>query len=185
MRVQSKYVWKTILVLLTFSLLVIGALVTFKDVPFAAMMDRILQSKQDHVRIMVIRRDFIDVFEKSLKNTIIGQGYFTTNPHNEFLRHSSSSGLLGFVSFSMVFLEFYFLVVSRIRSGYYNRFAATALYLFVFFAVQTNCYTKSMWAPFMFLLILYREEWLQQTYATEPCSMSGLTPEPIERALSK
>lgn len=182
---QSKYIWKSVLVLLTFLLLVIGALVTFKDVPFAETMDRILRSTQDTERIIIIKRDLIDVVKKNLKNLFIGQGYFTTNPHNEFLRNFSSSGFLGFVSFSMLFFAFYFLVVLRIRSGYYNRFAARALYFYIFFAVLTNCYTKSMWAPLMFILILYREEWLHQTYATKYYSSSTLTAGPIERALSR
>lgn len=151
---RPKYTWNMVSVLLIFLLLAIGIVATFRDLPYARLADRISESGRDRARIGYIRNT-LDIFDENLKNTLIGQGYFTTNPHNEFLRNLSSSGFLGFASFCMMFFAFYSLVVSRVRSGYYEMLGATGLYLYIFLAIQTYGHNKSMWVALMFTLTLY------------------------------
>jgi hypothetical protein len=108
----------------------------------------------DRIFIMM---DGIHTFLESDKNIVIGKGFFLTNPHNELLRSLSSSGLLGLFSFISFLSALYMTVVRKIQVDYYLAFGSTALFFFIFLAIQTYGHTKSMWSAFMFLLVLYLE----------------------------
>jgi hypothetical protein len=117
---------------------------------------RITNASYDETRINLIHNSIKLTFE-SCKSLFIGQGYFTTNPHNEPLRNLSSSGVFGLVGFFAFLLVFYLLIVKPIKQTDYLFFGARFLYFYILFAIQTYGHTKSMWTAFMFLLIFYLE----------------------------
>ncbi len=92
------------------------------------------------------------------KTLLLGQGFFTLNPHNEILRTLGGAGLFGLFAFLSIFYVFHSRCC-RMRSG-------TAAYLFtqnmllayVAISIQFYGHTKSMWAAFTFLLANYLAE---------------------------
>jgi len=65
---------------------------------------RIAQSANDSIRINLLISAW-NVFMTDTKTVVIGAGFMTTNPHNEYMRILSAMGLLGVVS-SIFFLGF-------------------------------------------------------------------------------
>jgi hypothetical protein len=97
----------------------------------------------------------LDMWSENPKTFILGEGFFTINPHNEFLRMLGGSGLFGFISFLLMFLAFYLTCCrSRSASAVYL-FGQNALFVYIFIMVQFYGHTKSLWVGLTFLLINY------------------------------
>lgn len=105
-------------------------------------------------RIMRVKNT-LDLWSENPKTFMLGDGFFTTNPHNEFLRMLGGSGFLGFVSFLLMFLAFYLRCCrSRSASAIYL-FGQNALFAYIVIMIQFYGHTKSLWVGFTFLLINY------------------------------
>ena len=105
-------------------------------------------------RIMRVKST-LDLWSEYPKTFILGDGFFTINPHNEFLRMLGGSGFLGFASFLLMFLAFYVACCrSRSASAIYL-FGQNALFAYIVIMVQFYGHTKSLWVGFTFLLINY------------------------------
>ena len=97
----------------------------------------------------------LDRWTENPKTFVLGDGFFTINPHNEFLRMLGGSGLLGFVSFLLMLVAFYLTCCrSRTASSIYL-FGQNALFAYLVIMIQFYGHTKSLWVGFTFLLINY------------------------------
>jgi len=100
-----------------------------------------------------LANESIERWLQSPKTFLVGQGYFTTNPHNEFLRMLSGSGLLGLSSFVLVFFSIYTTCCTSKAADPVYLFSQNALFAYIFCAIQFYGHTKSMWVALMFLLM--------------------------------
>lgn len=106
-------------------------------------------------RRIIRAENTLDVWSENVKTFILGDGFFTINPHNEFLRMLGGSGLFGFVTFLIMFLAFYLTCCrSRSASSIYL-FGQNALFAYIFIMIQFYGHTKSLWVGLTFLLINY------------------------------
>lgn len=112
-------------------------------------------------RIMRVKNS-INLWSKNPKTFVLGDGFFTINPHNEFLRMLGGSGLLGFVSFLLMLVAFYLTCCrSRTASSIYL-FGQNALFAYLVIMIQFYGHTKSLWVGFTFLLINYMAQYRHQ-----------------------
>lgn len=101
------------------------------------------------------------------KTFFIGQGYCTTNPHNEFLRMLSGSGLLGLISFLLIFISVYITCCTSKTSTTPYLFSQNALFAYLFCSIQFYGHTKTMWAALMFLLMNFYWQKYSEVKITE------------------
>jgi hypothetical protein len=97
----------------------------------------------------------LDKWSEDPKIFILGEGYFTINPHNEFLRMLGGSGLFGFISFLVMFLVFYHTCCRSRSSPASYLFCQNALFVYIVTMVQFYGHTKSLWVGLTFLLLNY------------------------------
>ena len=108
----------------------------------------------ESMRIMALKNT-LGLWSENPKIFMLGDGFFTINPHNEFLRMLGGSGSLGFVSFLLMFFAFYVTCcLSRTASSIYL-FGQNALFAYLVIMIQFYGHTKSLWVGLTFLLINY------------------------------
>jgi O-antigen ligase len=90
------------------------------------------------------------------KTVIIGSGYNSMNPHDEYLR-SLTSGLIGSTSFLLLILTIYNVCCRSRRYTADQTLSQNLLFAFIFSAMLTYGHTKTIWVAFMFLLSGYIE----------------------------
>ena len=100
-------------------------------------------------------RNTLDLWFENPKTFMLGDGFFTINPHNEFLRMLGGSGFLGFASFLLMFLAFYITCCRCRTTSASYLFGQNALFAYLVIMVQMYGHTKSLWVGFTFLLINY------------------------------
>ncbi len=117
---------------------------------------RLIYIANDYVRIELLL-DGWSTFIYDFKTIVIGAGFMTTNPHNEYLRVLSTMGLLG-VAGAICFLSSMFYYCVHVWIGN-NRMMFSALSIIIYILVISLWYgyTKLPWVAWMFLLLLYRE----------------------------
>lgn len=99
----------------------------------------------------------LSIFFSDDKNILFGQGYHLLNPHNEFLRNLTSSGVFSLIAFLFFLYTVYFSIVKNIKFNYWLHFSSLSLYIYILLAIQTLPHTKSLWSSLMFILFLYME----------------------------
>lgn len=129
----------------------------FLDDIYQQIFYRLSRIGQDTARLKYFQEAF-QITADNVKNVVIGQGYFTTNPHNELIRHLSSSGFAGLAVFCLWLFTIYHTIVTKIRTSYLATFSALSLYFYSLFFIQTYGHTKSLWVTYMFILFLYWEQ---------------------------
>ncbi|MFC1551710.1 hypothetical protein ACFL6P_03995 [Candidatus Latescibacterota bacterium] len=109
-------------------------------------------TENEYARIMGAKNS-MELWSKNIKNFVLGDGFFTINPHNEFFRMLGGSGLIGFLFFSLMFIAFY-VTFCRLRTAKsIHLFVQNALFAYLFVMVQFYGHTKSLWVGFTFLFI--------------------------------
>jgi hypothetical protein len=98
-----------------------------------------------------------DTWLSSTKTAIVGNGYYSSNPHNEILRTLAGDGLLGLLSFLAFLLGIYVVCCCASSLTASQKFSQNALFAFIVSAMMTYGHTKTMWLAFMFLLAGYLE----------------------------
>jgi len=104
-------------------------------------------------RIDHINRSFSDILTSG-KSLILGVGFFTSNPHNEFLRIFRDSGILSGLIF-IFFLIIFYLNLKRdaIRLHAKSNFL-NASFFPLLFMLTTYGHTKTLWAGLVFSYIV-------------------------------
>lgn len=91
------------------------------------------------------------------KTVLLGNGYYVSNPHNEFLRTLACDGLVGLLSF-VILLGGVYVVACRGRIYTAEQMLnQNILFGFIVSAMMTYGHTKTMWVAIMFLMIGYLE----------------------------
>jgi O-antigen ligase len=120
-----------------------------------AVLDRMSNLETDTISStgrLSLFQDALDGWSSSSKTVIIGNGYFTSNPHNEFLRTLSDDGLVGVTAFIGLLFGIYSLCCRGQRYSADQTLAQNALFAFIITAMMTYGHTKTMWVAFIFLL---------------------------------
>ena len=98
-----------------------------------------------------------DVFVADVKTVLIGAGFMTTNPHNEYMRTLSTMGVVGVVVSAIFLTYMFFIAVKATFQNHRNLFSALSIIFFVMAIALFYGYTKLIWVAWMFLLLLYTE----------------------------
>jgi hypothetical protein len=106
-------------------------------------------------RIELIRKN-LDHFSESPQSILFGLGFFTTNPHNEFLRYLTSSGVVGFLAFLAMNIAIFIKMCLGGGSRAY-RLHQFGLFAFYLVSIQFYGHTKMLWFPVMVLFANYLE----------------------------
>lgn len=106
----------------------------------------------------------IDLWLQDTKTFLIGVGYFTTNPHNEFIRALSSGGVVGLGGFLLLLGSFYAVCCFGRRYGMLYIFSQNVLFWYICIAMLFYGHTKTLWVALMFLLANYLHERIKSTY---------------------
>jgi len=122
---------------------------------------RVSRAGHDTERLYVLKNAW-SVFSASSKSTLIGNGFMTTNPHNEFMRALSTMGILGALSATLFVASILFQSFSMTLMDDRRLFSAVAIAVFVLVITLFYGYTKLLWVAWMFLLFLSRESTLIQ-----------------------
>ncbi len=162
-----KQIIKKINVIVLFSCLSLFFLFLVEPKRVTSLINRVTRFSKDNLTESETQRIFysqqaLDTWLNDPKTFTVGNGFFTSNPHNEILRSLSGSGLFGLLSFLGMFLVFYFKCCHvRPSSGNYS-FSQNALFAYIFIAIQFYGHTKTMWVALTFLLINYLAEMVSQ-----------------------
>jgi len=105
-------------------------------------------------RIMAAKNT-LELWSDNLKKFVLGNGFFATNPHNEFLRMLGGSGFLGFILFSFMFVTFYMTCCRSRTAPIAYLVTQNALFAYILIMIQFYGHTKSLWVGFTFLLMNY------------------------------
>lgn len=159
-------------------ILLVGAAIWRKD-DLGRVIDRTVNFRDDEVHA-TSRTDLFQTAWSSwlsgIKTVVIGDGYYTSNPHNELLRTLVGDGLLGLISLLALLFSVYITCCRKYPFTVGQRFNQNALFAFILSAMMTYGHTKTMWLTFMFLLAGYleakndqRNEW--RTAVSQPNSL--------------
>lgn len=137
-------------------ILLILVYISFPSI-LTSLLDRFSQNIGNSVRVFLIDEAF-SIYTSSAKNVLLGNGYQTLNPHNEYIRNLTCSGILGFFAFLVLLGNFYLFVVRKVRSDYFSSFSAISLFLFIIIAIIFYGHAKTLWTSLLFILVLYLEQ---------------------------
>jgi len=151
---------KKFIILSTLLLVAIPVVVVFGDAMFLAIIDklssRMLGGNDDSIRIYLLLNAW-DVFVSDTKTILIGSGFMTTNPHNEYMRTLSTMGMLGFIASILFLVSMFYFSVKELACNHRKMFSALSIIIFVMVISLFYGYTKLIWSAWMFLLLLYSE----------------------------
>ena len=106
----------------------------------------------------------IDLYENALRNwmssdksVVFGNGYFVSNPHNEFLRTLDCDGLIGIIAFFVLMMGVYIVCCRGPQYNVDQILGQNILFGYILSAMMTYSHTKTMWLAYMFLLAGYLE----------------------------
>ncbi len=91
------------------------------------------------------------------KTLILGNGYFISNPHNEFLRTLVCDGLIGLTAFVLLPLGVYLVCCRGPLFRTDQILSQNLLFGYIVSAMMTYGHTKTMWLAYLFLLAGYLE----------------------------
>jgi len=114
----------------------------------------------NHLAATEIRRitgvkNTLDLWSENPKTFVLGYGFFTINPHNEFLRMLGGSGFLGFTLFLLMFAAFYITCCRSRNASSTYLVGQNTLFAYLVTMIQFYGHTKSLWVGLTFLLINY------------------------------
>ena len=116
---------------------------------FSSLIDRflnaIVEAKSSTGRIDYLISDF-HYWTESIFNFLLGIGYMNSNPHNEFYRNLTNSGLLVGVFFLIILLVYTRTIHRQIRTTYKNDWGIIYLSYPFFVALSLYGHTKTFWA---------------------------------------
>jgi len=112
----------------------------------------------------------IDLWLQDINTLFVGVGYFTTNPHNEFLRALSGGGIIGFCAFLLLLSAFYTVCCLGRRHGALYLFSQNVLFGYICVAMLFYGHTKTLWVALMFLLANYLHERLKSKGVVGECN---------------
>ncbi len=118
----------------------------------------LVESEQGHSGRVELYQGALADWISSVKSVIVGNGYYSSNPHNEFLRTLAGDGILGFMAFAVLLFFIYRICCSGKYLSTRSKFSQTALFAFIISAMMTYGHTKTMWLAFLFLVASYLEE---------------------------
>ena len=98
-----------------------------------------------------------DVFIADLKTLLVGAGFMTTNPHNEYMRTLSTMGVAGVMVSTMFLMYMFYMALKAASQSNRCLFSALSIIFFVMAIALFYGYTKLIWVAWMFLLLLYTE----------------------------
>jgi len=136
-----------------------------------SVFQRLNNSSNDSSRLDLLVNAW-DVFYVTPKSLLIGNGFMTTNPHNEFMRVLSTMGSLGLVSSLLFLVTMFYYVLMKTAVDNRLLFSSISIIFFILIITLFYGYTKLIWVAWMFLLFLYREASLDQTEVNGKC-LSG------------
>ncbi|MEH1947634.1 MAG: O-antigen ligase family protein [Nostoc sp.] len=96
---------------------------------FFARIENIESGKEDRTDLI---SDTLSIFFSDNKNILFGQGYHITNPHNEFLRNLTSSGIFSLIAFLFFLYTLYFCILKKIKGNYWRYFSALSIYIYIY-----------------------------------------------------
>jgi hypothetical protein len=141
---------KVVLLVFIVSIILISILNLINIQVYERFFERLLNSSSDS-RVLLFYEAW-DIFFESIKTIMFGSGFMTTNPHNEFLRALSSTGILGLFSY-ILFLSsscYYTLKLTLTNKKLFH--SSLLIILFTLIITQFYGYTKLLWIAWMFLL---------------------------------
>jgi len=151
---------RKILVSLSVFLVTIPGVIFLGYIIFPEIIDklteRIASSADDSFRISLLVNS-LDVFMTDIKTIVIGSGFMTTNPHNEYMRTLSTMWLLGLMGSIFFFGYMFYLAITYLSRSNRMMFSALSIIVFMMTVSLFYGYTKLIWVAWMFLLLLYRE----------------------------
>ena len=147
-------------ILSMFLLIVIPVVVFFADAMFLSILDKLTSrmtgGNDDSIRIDLLLNTW-DVFTYDTKNILIGSGFMTTNPHNEYMRTLSTMGMMGVMASILFLVSMFYFSVKELTYNHRKMFSALSIIIFVMVISLFYGYTKLIWSAWMFLLLLYAE----------------------------
>ena len=153
LRINYEFILRVIAFVFLFLLMLIFSYTILPD-RWESIYKKLLNSPLDESRLRIIG-EAISVYTSGVKEMIIGSGYLTNNPHNEFLRAAASTGTLGLISLIMFCLLLCFHVFKAVAEKPTLFFSATSIIFYIFIITLFYGYSKLLWIAVMFLLILY------------------------------
>lgn len=112
------------------------------------------RASQSHTYRIDIIKHSLNRFSDTFEHLVFGTGFFTTNPHNEYLRYLTSSGIIGALAFTGFTAALFWVVILAYSHPTY-RLQQISLAIFLFTSIQFYGHTKTFWIPVMFLLANY------------------------------
>lgn len=137
-------------------LLMLALMMPFFDGLFNNMIGRFggsVSTLADDGRIQLMIEGY-DIFMSSAKNILFGYGYFTLNPHNEYLRNFFCSGVVSGILYVSLLVSFYIACRNRAKIGIGHSGYVDALFFPFLFMLATYGHTKTFWVGLAFSRIV-------------------------------
>lgn len=149
-RRKRKHTKSIILLIITILL----AFITFTD-EFYATLDRFtyIFEEENYLydgRIILIQ-NALSLFNSSIKTILIGDGYFTINPHNEIFRALGGSGIFGGIALIGMILSLLKHCCFAEKSNL-GQTSQLLLFCYLVLSMQTYFMVKPFWVAAMFLI---------------------------------
>jgi len=117
---------------------------------------RFIRVFDDSARIALMLKSWT-TFTADIKTIVIGSGFMTENPHNEYLRTISTMGFLGVFSSILFHGAMFYIAIRQCAHNSRRLFSVLSIISFMMVAAMFYGYTKLMWVAWMFLMFSYTE----------------------------